>query len=329
MNLKASILSLLFIACFTSIYSQSEEPFKPYGRPVFLNFSNVHYTFNKNGSNPGFEITRLFLGYEHFFSKSLSARAVLDVGDPGVGGLQMTAYVKNALLLYKQNNFSGRIGMIGTDAYSLIEKQWGHRYIFKTLQDEYGFNPSADLGAGIEYAPSKIISFDASVLNGEGFKKVQADSVFKYTAGVTLKPVNGLVLRAYTDFMKKDALQNTVSFYAGYTLKNLAIGVEYAMQKNNKMISNQDYSGFSAFATMKLNERFGLFARYDNLWSERTDATDPNPWNYNNDGQLFITGFDFSPVPGIKIAPVYIGRIPADNAKPFTSAPGIYFELRL
>lgn len=319
---------IFFVSGLTWVHAQAEEPFKPYGKPVFLNFSNVHYSFNKDGGTPVFEITRLYLGYEYLFSKSLSARANIDIGDPGAGSLQMTAYVKNAFLLYKSSNFSGRIGMMGTDAYSLIEKQWGHRFIFKTIQDEFGFNPSADLGAAAEYSPSKYMSFDASVLNGEGYKKVQSDSVFKYSAGVTLKPFEGFQLRAYTDFMKKDYLQNTISLFAGYKYKDLVLGAEYVVQRNNKMINNHDFSGISAFSTYKLSAKFALLARYDYLWSEKTGGN-ANPWNYNNDGQLFIAGFDYSPVAGVKISPVFIGRVPANGAKQFSSSPGIYFELKL
>jgi hypothetical protein len=327
MMTRTTIFILLF--SFTAnIYGQTDDSFKAYGRPVFVNFSNVHYSFNKDGGSPAFEISRVYLGYEHFFSKAVSAKAVFDIGDPGVGGLQMAAYVKNAFMLYKGDKFSGRIGMIGTDAFSLSEKHWGHRYIMKTLQDEYGFSPSADIGAAIEYVPSKFISLDLSVLNGEGYKKLQSDSVFKYSAGVTLKPADGLSLRVYTDFMKKDYLQNTLSFYAGYTHEKINVGIEFAMQANNKMSKNHDFSGLSTFGSLKLSERFSLIARYDYLWSETIDA-DGDPWNYNNDGQLFIAGFDFAPVKGIRIAPVYIGRLPADKSKTFTSAPGVYFEVKL
>lgn len=314
--------------CITGLFAQTEKEFKPYGKPVFVTFTNVHYSFNEEGGNPLFEISRVYLGYEHFFSETFSSRAVFDVGDPGVGGLKMTAYVKNALIQYKQKNFSGRIGLISTDAFNLVEKQWGNRYIFKTFQDENGFNSSADLGAAIEYTPSEYISFDASVLNGEGYKKLQSDSIFKYTAGITLHLVDGLQLRAYTDFMKKDYLQNTMSFFGGYTNNRLSLGLEYAIQSNNKMINDNDYSGFSAFGTFKVNDKFGLLARYDFLKSEKA-APGTDPWNFNNDGQIIIAGLDYSPVRGIRIAPVYIGRIPADNTKPFTSAPGLYFEIKL
>lgn len=325
-RLKFTFLIIVFIPL--CLWGQNTKEFTPYGRPVFLNFSNVHYSFNRDGGNPAFEITRLYLGYEYFFSNKLSAKANIDIGDPGIGGLQMTAYVKNAFLLYKGNKFSGRIGMIGTDSYNQIEKQWGYRYIFKTLQDEYGFNSSADLGASVEYSPSKFISIDASVLNGEGYKRIQSDSVFKYTAGVTLKPLKGLQLRVYSDFMKKDHLQKTISLFTGYTVENLRLGLEYSIQKNNKMVNDHDFSGISAFASLKVVEKFSLLARYDHLWSE-TLVPEVNPWNYNKDGQLFMAGFEYSPVAGIRIAPVFIGWQPANNARYFTSTPGLHFEIKL
>lgn len=326
--MKLKLTFLLTAILPLSLNSQPGTDFTPHGKPVFLTFSNFHYAFNKDGGVPAFELSRLYLGYEYFFTNKVSARANIDIGDPGVGSLQMTAYVKNAFLLYKGNKFSGRIGMIGTDAYNLIEKQWGYRFIFKTLQDEYGFNPSADLGAAVEYTPFKFISFDASILNGEGYKRLQSDSVLKYTAGITLKPIKQLQLRAYTDIMKKDHLQNTLSLFTGYTTENFRLGLEYSTQKNNKMINNQDYSGISAFASLKIAEKFGILARYDHLWSGKI-VNETDPWNYNNDGQLFITGLEYSPVTGIRIAPVFIGWKPANRARPFTSTPGLHFEVKL
>jgi hypothetical protein len=304
------------------------DKFTPYGKPVFLVFGNMHSSFNTEGSNKAFELTRVYLGYEYFFSKNLSSRVNIDVGDPRSGDLQMTAYIKNAYLQYKAEKFSGRIGMIGTDQYNLIEKQWGYRYIFKTFQDEYAFGPSADLGAAAEYSPSKVISFDASVLNGEGYKKLQSDSAFKYTFGVTLRLLEGLTLRAYTDYMKNDYAQNSVSFFAGYSIKGLKTGVEYNIQKNNKMLNDHDFSGISAWASLKFAEKYSLFARYDNLKSVKLIGA-TNAWNYGKDGQLFLAGLDYSPVAGIKIAPVYLGWLPADASEKFTSTIGLYFEIRL
>lgn len=75
-----------FLALIFSVFrlqAQHGNYFKPYGKPVFLTFTNVHYSFNRDGSSPAFEITRLYPGYEYFFSNSLSARATIDIGNPG------------------------------------------------------------------------------------------------------------------------------------------------------------------------------------------------------------------------------------------------------
>jgi hypothetical protein len=321
------ILSLLFIVSASVLKGQAQI-FTPSGKPVFLVFNNVHSSFNDKGTNTAFELTRIYLGYEYNFTKNLYTRVNIDMGDPKSGDFQMTAYIKNAFLQYKTDKFSGRLGMIGTDQFNLIEKQWGYRYIFKTFQDEYAFGPSADLGAALEYAPSKLISFDASVLNGEGYKKLQSDSALKYTLGVTLKPVKGLILRVYTDYMKKDFAQNTLSFFAGYSVKGLKTGLEYNIQKNNKMLDDHDFSGISVWASLRFAEKYSVFARYDNLTSNTLSAA-TTAWNFGKDGQLFLAGLDYSPVAGIRIAPVYSGWKPSDASKKFTSTIGLYFEIKL
>jgi hypothetical protein len=321
-------LSILMLSTSLSSSGQASDEFKPYSKPIVLIFGNVHSSFNNSGYNNAFELTRVYLGYEYFFSKSFSTRVNIDAGDPKVGDLQLTAYIKNAFLQYKSGKFSGRIGMIGTDQYNLIEKQWGYRYIAKTFQDEYAFGPSADLGAAFEYTPSKLISFDASVLNGEGYKRLQSDSTFKYTFGATIKPVQGLTLRAYTDYMKKDFAQNSWSFFTGYAIKGLKTGLEYNIQKNNKMLSDHDFSGISVWASMRVAEKYSVFARYDYLGSRTLNGA-AAAWNLDKDGQLFLAGMDYSPVTGIRIAPVYMGWKPSDASKKFTSSVGLYFEIKL
>ena len=239
----------------------------PYGKPLVLVFTNVNSTFNKNGNSKAFEITRAYLGYEYFFNKNISSRINLDVGDPGVGKLQMTAFIKNAFVQYKNEGFTARFGMIGVDQYNLQEKQWGYRYIYKSFQDAYNFGPSADLGAGFEYSPAKFISVDFSVLNGEGYKKLQADSTFKTTFGMTLDPFNGLILRGYYDMMKHNYTPNIYALFAGYTYKGFKAGLEYNNQKNNGMLNDHDFSGISVYCSIALADKFSIFARYDYLTS--------------------------------------------------------------
>jgi hypothetical protein len=301
--------------------------FYPYGKPLILVFNNVNSSFNRESFSPAFEITRAYLGYEHNFSRTLSSKVILDVGDPGIGKLQMTAFVKNAFLKYAKNDISASVGMIGTDQFKVQEKHWGYRYILKSLQDEYGIGPSADLGAAIEYNPSGIVSFDVSLLNGEGYKKVQSDSALKASAGVTVNPLEGLVMRGYYDYMRNDVAQTTLSLFAGYTNGIFRAGLEYDKQQNHRMQYQNDLSGVSAWAALQLNKEFSVFTRFDYLWSEEMNG-EAEPWNIANDGKMYMAGMDYAPVKGVRIAPVWMGWSPSDKSGLFTSKIGLWFEIR-
>ena len=69
--------------------------------------------------NKVFQIQRAYLGYQRQFSKAISGRLVLDVGDPAFGNFQMTAYLKNAFIQYRKNKFTARLGMIGLFQFKL------------------------------------------------------------------------------------------------------------------------------------------------------------------------------------------------------------------
>ena len=330
MKKKITLLLLLALIIALPIFNanaQTDNAFTPYGKPLVLVFTNVNSSFNKNGNSSAFEITRAYLGYEYFFNKNISSRVNIDVGDPGVGKLQMTAYIKNAYLQYKKDGLSARFGMIGVDQFNVQEKQWGYRYIYKSFQDAYNFGPSADLGAGLEYSPSKFISLDFSVLNGEGYKKLQSDSTFKTTFGLTIRPFDGFVLRGYYDMMKHNYNQTSLALYAGYSYKDFKAGIEYNNQKNNSMIDNHDFSGISVYTSLQLTDKYSIFTRYDKLWSVTIDG-EIITWNYNKDGQLFMVGFDYSPTRGVKIAPTFLGWAPHNKSKSFTTTIALNIEIK-
>jgi hypothetical protein len=88
-----------------------------------------------------------------------------------------------------------------------------------------------------------------------------------------------------------------------------------------------DFSGISVYSSLGLGRKFSIFTRYDYLQSVVPDNT-KEPWNKSNDGQHFIAGFDYSPVKGVKIAPIYIGYAPKDESMTFTSRFGLYFEIK-
>ncbi len=115
---KITLFSLGLFSISIFALGQAEE-FVPGGKPIMKIYSNFHTSFSESKSGSQFQLTRVYLGYEHKFSENLSARANLDIGDPGVGKLQMTANVKNAYLKYMFNNFSVNFGMISTTQFNI------------------------------------------------------------------------------------------------------------------------------------------------------------------------------------------------------------------
>ncbi len=114
--------------------------------------------------------------------------------------------------------------------------------------------------------------------------------------------------------MKKDkATQQTIALMAGYSNQNFRIGVEYNYQADNNLIKDQNYSGYSIYGTYFLNAKSNLFARYDYLNSVNNLAHS-HSWNYENDGQLFMAGFEYNPVKEIGISPNYQYWTPRDRS---------------
>ena len=295
-----------------------ENDFEPHGKPVLRIFSNYHATLEGGETAQAFELQRVYLGYQHNFSKNLSGQAVLDVGDPGVGGLQMTAYVKNAYLKYKTGNFSTNFGLISTTQFKVQESAWGYRYIEKSFQDAYKFNSSADLGISASYKIGDIISADVIVANGEGYKKIEADSTFRTGFGLTLTPINGLTVRGYYDFSTNEVTQSSLAAFIGYEIGFISIGAEYMKMSNYKFTSNQELNGLSFYSTAKLGDKLKVFGRFDNL-SSNVLAGETEAWQLSKDGQLYIAGLEFSPVKGVKLAPNFQGWNPADGSESFIS----------
>jgi hypothetical protein len=323
---KFNILFFAFILITASSTAQEGE-FTPKGKPVLRIFSNFHSTFAEGERGSAFELKRVYLGYEHNFSKHLSGAAVLDVGDPGVGKLQMTAYVKNAYLKYKKSKLTVNFGLISTTQFNLQESAWGYRYLEKSFQDEYKFNSSADLGVSAAYKITDFLSADVIVANGEGYKKIESDSALRTGFGVTLTPVKNFTARAYYDFSTNVNRQTSIATFLEYATDKFSLGAEYMLQIQPDFIAERQWSGTSFFGTLKLANKLKLFGRYDRLTSN-TVAGETSNWNLSGDGQTFIGGLEFSPAKGIKLAPNFKGWSPADNSKTFVSTVILNIEVK-
>lgn len=307
----------------TSGFSQeSKEEFKPSGKPLALIFTNFNTAFTDGESHPSFEITRAYLGYEYNFSENWYAKTVLDVGDPKVGGFQMTAYLKNAYVEYNTGNFKAYFGLISTTQFKTSEKLWGNRYIEKSFQDAYKFNSSADLGFNIDYKFADFLSADFSVINGEGYKVIQNDDFVRPGLGITLTPVKAITARVFGDYMGKDVKQQSLATLLAYKGKKLVLAAEYNYQKNVSMNDGKDMFGTSFYATYQATDALSLFARFDDVKSN-TLENESEAWNLGKDGQLLMAGVQFSPIKGVKVAPNFRSWNTADDSTPNTT----YFYL--
>ena len=316
------------IMFFTTLsFAQEQESFQPSGKVFMKVFSNFNTTISDGTTNSAFAIERAYFGYEYNLSRNFSGKLNIDVGDPGVGKLQMTAYLKNAYIKYHTEKLAIEFGLIGTTAFKEMEGWWGNRYIEKSFQDAYKFNASADLGASVKYALTDWLSADLIVVNGEGYKNLQADNQFKTGLGVTIDPVKSISLRGYYDMMGSTAPQATASFAAAYTSKKITAAAEYNLQNNVGNTQGKAYSGYSVYANYVAAKKVKVFARYDLLTSNMLSGETAN-WNASKDGNLVLAGLEFSPVKGVKFAPNFRLWSPADETKANTSSFFLNCEIK-
>lgn len=308
---------LLFFTIFTIVNtfpSRAQDEFKPGGKGTGTLFFNYHHDLTEGSEQKNaFEIERAYLGYSYDFSRSISTRIVFDIGYDGKG---YTAFAKNAqldwLIIPK---LKATAGIFTLKQFDTQESFWDHRYIMKSFDDEYGLGSSADLGVNIEMPLNEIITFNAFILNGEGYQSLQdINGTLRVGGNIIIKPVNGFIFKFYYDEMAgKDLVLpedtttiSNISVFAGYEMKDkFRIGIEY-----NKMGDGMSYTTFangyklggtSIYGAYLINSRFELLARYDNLKSNRV-GTATEVWNLSGDGTMLLGGIQYRPVNGVNLA---------------------------
>jgi len=300
---------------YTAISTAQEgKPEQANGEVKAKIFSNFHTAIDGENDETAFEITRAYLGYKCDLTNGFSAEVKLDIGNPDDGGLNSKikryAYFKNAYLKYKKNTITLYFGLFDQLHFKLQEKYWGHRYIYKSFQDEHKFGPKADIGSSFIYSPKEWFNIDITLVNGEGYKELQTDNTYKYGMGITIKPVKGIVARFYYDIASKSITESTLSTLIGYQYKEkLVIGGEYALKSNTSFMDNHNQNGYSAYASYNLNKKIQFFGRYDNLNSNKVESGQSS-WNLSKDGNEIISGMQYTITEKIRIALNYQAWFP-------------------
>lgn len=176
-------------------------------------------------------------------------------------------YIKYAYIEAKQKvdfiDVKCQFGMIGTPLIGLIDKQSDYRWIEQNYIDQSknillyrqgnlstypkytwkaeSIDHSADLGAGVDVSLFKVVKLSGSIVNGEGYKKVNegtlGDDGKAYYGMVTITPIKGVdifgaIRKECTDdadknynYKKYKAVGASVSFDI------IKIGAVYAVPK--------------------------------------------------------------------------------------------------
>lgn len=323
MKITLIIIRISILCAFISLVGNSgtfsqeiNDEFIPYGSPFVKIYSNFHYEMNSGET--AIEITRAYFGYKYQMTKNISGKLTLNAESPtvsfgdtltkGTTSLDLTAYLKHATISFNKGNFTFDFGLIGLKQFKFQEKLWDRRYIFKSFQDENKYGSSADLGAMISYKVSKVFSFDVTVRNGEGYRQMQSDNSYLTGLGLNLKPIEGLTIRGYYDYLKTTEVQTTISHFIGYVHDKYKVGAEYDIQNNNKGKKGLNLSGFSTYASYALNNKIELFGRFDQLSSELESAK-PYP------GSQIIGGIQYTFIKGVKVALNYHGYMHDNKSK--------------
>ena len=277
------------------------------GSAHFKVFWNYNYDFSDSAQQvSAFDLDRVYLGYKYKFDDNVSAKITYDVGKNDAGS-NYTAFVKIAQLDYKLSpKVKLSMGMISGKQFNDQEKVWGYRYIYKTLQDENKFGSSADLGVNVEIKLSDKLTTNIFALNGEGYKNPQdADGNQRFGLNLIYDISEKLKMKFYYDTQASESTEslNNIGLFAGYKSGGYSIGAEYNKMENGTTyknpIDNHNLDGISIYNRYSINDKYEIFARYDQISSNVVDVA-LGSWNYDDDGSLIIIGTQYKANDGVK-----------------------------
>jgi hypothetical protein len=178
-------------------------------------------------------------------------------------------FVKHAYLEAKDlGPLKVRAGIVDTPYAPYYDSFWGNRYIAKSMVDEHKVLDTADLGVAVlgEHAGG-MVDWNLSLLNGEGYGKLESDAGKAVQARVTLDPLakTGTMALPVTGFASYsgDATEHTPVFTwagaAGFQREELAAWAEVVGRTEGGVSG----LGYSATLNPRLPKVAGLVARYD------------------------------------------------------------------
>ena len=260
------------------------------------------FDYSNASGNDGFDLKRAYLSYTSDISDDLFFKIRYDVGRHADD--RLTTFLKNAYIDYKCDNGDKlSLGLIGTNSFGVQEKNWGYRFIEKSVVDKYGMTNTADFGVGYSKSLGKVKT-SVQLLNGEGYKYGDSDG----NQSIYLSLLYGESRLDKNDGMNlgfvmnnnpqaDDTNENLVGFFGGWASNGLRLGLEY----NQFEVEATDITeeATSIYANNNLCEDWDLFFRHD-----------INDLNVDDDidaDDLTIVGGVWNVTKGLMVAPnVYL-----------------------
>jgi len=291
--------------------------------------------FDFNGTTQQFDIDRTYFQYTNDISDNLFFKLRFDVGrssdildadsnnendDQFEADSKLIVYLKNVYIDWKCPQ-GGKLtmGLLGTNSYGVQEKNWGYRFISKSVLDSYGMTKTADFGIGYSHSFGDF-NMNIQAVNGEGFKadfdpeNINDD---KPTAYIRLmygeenltknEGFNvGMVYTTAYNSTDKDYSNNLSGIFSGYAGHNFRLGVEFNRQKIDEIGEN----AHALYFNYAFNDKIALFTRYD--------VNNENTGN-NSSTSKTLLGLVFNPTKGLYIAPnIIVENITDDIGEPRT-----------
>lgn len=217
----------------------------------------VDYTYHFEDSFNAFQMKRVYLGYEGQLAPSVDFVVTSDV-DVASSSSNSRMFMKYAYARWQNRYSTVIIGMLPINAYDIQKKTWGLRYLYKTVMNEYGFAPSADIGVSYKRQFSESFSVSTIVANGPGYKTSENNKYKRLHIRLLYGPDNlgkteGFNAGIYGSW-EPDKVVNygnifTVAGFVGIHQSDLWAGLEAAVQDDNVMnIRTTLISGYGRFA---------------------------------------------------------------------------------
>jgi hypothetical protein len=212
-------------------------------------------------------------------------------------------FVKHAYLEWKDDEVGLKVrgGIIDTPYTQVYDGFAGIRYISESFAKQFGLAETADIGVSLggNHADG-LVDWQATVLNGEGYSKLEVDAGKTAQARVTVDPLAGGDLKLpITGFFSYagDATDQTplITFAgaAGFSQEYLRAWAEV------DGTSTDGASGFGYSATLipQIPDVLNVIARYD-AWDPDTDGD-------NDATTRIIGGISHDFLPKVSLAATY------------------------